>query len=83
MLTQRDVEEVESIVRRVVKEEIRFIPTKDDFFNRMDQLMGEVQAMREDFAIIGSRTSEHTDEIEDHEVRLSKVENHLHLPTTT
>ena len=33
-----------------VKEAISHLPTKDEFFDKMDQVLGEVQAMRQEFA---------------------------------
>jgi predicted nuclease with TOPRIM domain len=33
-----------------LKEAISHLPTKDEFYNKMDEVLGEVQKMREDFA---------------------------------
>lgn len=35
-------------VEKIIEEKIRFIPTKDEFFTRMDQLSGEIQKVREE-----------------------------------
>lgn len=57
MFTVKDLDEIEKLVRDIVKEEIKFLPTKDEFFDRMDKLMGEVKAMRESQEIhAGSHT---------------------------
>ncbi len=69
MLTQKDFDEIEQLVKDVVKEEIKFLPTKDEFFDRMDALMGEVKAMRESQEIHAGSHSEINDRIE----KLEKV----------
>lgn len=33
-----------------LKEAISHLPTKDEFYNKMDEVLGEFQKMREDFA---------------------------------
>lgn len=48
MLTQKDLHEIEEQTRKIVKEEIKYLPTKAHFDKRMDELMGEVQTMREE-----------------------------------
>lgn len=47
MFTVKDLDEIKKLARDIVKEEIKFLPTKDEFSDRMDKLMGEVKAMRE------------------------------------
>jgi hypothetical protein len=40
--------EVEHIVEEKLNKKILFIPTKDEFFTRMDKLSGEIQKVREE-----------------------------------
>lgn len=48
MLTQKDLDQVEEIVDRKLDEKIKFLPTKDEFFGKMDEVMGELKAIREE-----------------------------------
>jgi hypothetical protein len=57
-----------------LREQLNKFITKDDFFTKMDALLYEVKAMREEMAVIVYRQSEHSDQLEDHEVRLTKLE---------
>ena len=74
MLTQKDFDEIENLTKNIIKEEIKHLPTKDDFYDRMDQLRGEIKAVREEQSIISGKFSEHTDQIENHDNRISKLE---------
>ena len=40
-LTQKDFDRIEELTRGVVKEEIKNLPTKEEFFSKMDESMGE------------------------------------------
>lgn len=58
-LTQKDIEQIEEIVAETVREEIKHLPTKDEFFNKMDEVMGELQKIREETTVVNGRTSGH------------------------
>lgn len=77
MLTQKDIEEIEQIVEDVVKEEMKHLPTKDEFYTKMDELMVELKAIREENTLVTGRLSEHSDDLEDHEQRIIKLEQSL------
>ena len=79
MLTQKDIEEVKTIVREEISEKIRLLPTKDEFFSKMNEVMGELKAIREEHAMAGFTITNHTDQLEDHEQRITNLEKH---PTT-
>ena len=51
------------------------LPTKDEFFGAMDELMKEVKAGREETTILSHRSS-------DHEDRIEKIEDKLHIATS-
>lgn len=51
----------------VTKEDLKYLPTKDNFYEKMDEVMGELKAIREENAILNGRTS-------DHEERITKLE---------
>jgi len=67
MLTQKDLEEIEKVIEEKLEEKIRLLPTKDEFFSKMDELMGELSAIRDEQTIIGHQVS-------DQEERLSALE---------
>jgi hypothetical protein len=46
------------------------LPTKDEFYGKMDEVMGELKAVREDLAVTGHQIADHGD-------RLEKIENNL------
>jgi len=70
MLTQKDFDEIEEIIDKKLEEKIKFLPTKDEFFSKMDGLMGEVKAIREEQAVI----SGYKNQLENHETRITKLE---------
>lgn len=47
MLTQDDVKEIERIVEEKVGEKTKLLPTKDQFFQRMDELSGLMKKIDE------------------------------------
>jgi hypothetical protein len=51
---------------------ISHLPTKDEFYGKMDEVMGELKAIREEQAVQSHR-------IADHEDRIEKIESHLGL----
>jgi predicted nuclease with TOPRIM domain len=73
-LTQKDINEIEGIVKTTVKEEIKGLPTKDEFYSKMDDVMGELKTIREEQTLITHRVS-------DHEDRIEKIEGKLEIAT--
>lgn len=45
MLTQKDFDEIEEIIDKKLEEKIKFLPTKDEFYGKMDELMGELKTI--------------------------------------
>lgn len=73
MLTQKDLNEIENLIKQILSDKIRFLPTKDEFFSKMDEIMQELKTIREEqTVIIGNK-----DQIEDHETRIGKIETVL------
>lgn len=62
-LTQKDLDEIESLVQNTVKEEIKHLPTKDEFYGKMDEVMGELKAIREEHTVFSGQISDHEDRI--------------------
>lgn len=73
MLTQRDIKEIRTIVKEEVSGNINHLPSKDEFYSKMDELMGEIKAMREEITVVTG----YKDQIEDHEIRIGKLEDVL------
>lgn len=74
MLTQTDIKEIEQIVEKKIDEKTRLLPTKNEFFTKMDEVMGELKAIREEHALQGNTVSDHTDQLENHEQRIGHLE---------
>ena len=72
MLSKKDFDKFEELMRQVDDDEldrkipyyIKYIPTKHEFFDRMDKLMGEVKTMRESQEIHAGSHIEITERIE-------------------
>ena len=54
----------------VTKEDLSLLPTKDEFFTKMDEVMGELKTIREEQALQSQHLSDHDDRIE-------KIESNL------
>ena len=77
MLTIADLDEIEKIIDEKLDDKLKNLPTKAEFFDEISKVMGELQAIRNDNEILNGRTSNHTDELENHEKRITKVEKHF------
>jgi hypothetical protein len=49
MLTQKDLDEIEGLI----EEKIKILPTRDEFLTKMDQVMKELETIRDEQTIIG------------------------------
>lgn len=76
MLSQKDLDEIEELIEKKFNEKFKHLPTKDEFYTRMDKLMHKLNAIGEEVTVI----SGYKDQIEDHETRLGKVEQVLEIP---
>jgi hypothetical protein len=47
--------------------DVGHLPTKDEFYEKLDQVMGELKAVREEFSVLGHQVSDHD--------RLEKLES--------
>ena len=64
---------IEEILDEKLDEKLKYLPTKDDFFTRMDKLSKEIKDFREEMT-----TQKH--QVHRNTKRLDRVEDHLHLP---
>ena len=69
-------------VRDIVKEEIGYLPTKEEFFSRMDTLSGEYKKIDEAEALHAGTMSDHTDTLEKHEEHIKALENRFKASPT-
>ena len=69
MLTQRDLDEIEKVVDENIGEKTRNLPTKNEFFDKMDEVVGELQKLREETTMVNGqyeRTNKRVDKIDLH-----------------
>ncbi len=50
MLTQKDLSQIEEIVEEKIGEKTKFLPTKDEFYGKMDEVVGELKSIREEIS---------------------------------
>ena len=68
MLTKADLTKLKEIF--VTRDEF-----KEELYTRLDAVMGELKAIREEIAASLYRQREHSDQLENHEMRLTKLES--------
>lgn len=69
----KNLEKLEGLVENVLDrkldekldEKLSHLPTKEEFFSRMDKLLGEVQKSRDEQTMLSARVSVHSDQIEE------------------
>jgi len=83
-LTNNDLKLIKSVMKVTVDEELDVkleeklnekigrLPTKDDFFGKMDEVMAELKIIREEQPLQSHHLS-------DHEDRIEKIENKLQI----
>ena len=59
-----DLGEFKEEIRKELKEKFGLMSTKDEFFTRMDKVMGELQTTRDQQVLLSARSSDHEDRIE-------------------
>ncbi|MBI5619972.1 hypothetical protein HY950_03350 [Candidatus Gottesmanbacteria bacterium] len=67
-------------VRQMVKDETKHLPSKDDFFTRMDKLSGEIQKVRDEQTLHQGQHDEINTKLERHDKRILRTEHALKLP---
>ena len=60
------------------KDDIKHLPTKEEFYDQSDKLMTELSAVRQEITILSGLQSQ----VHDHEERLEKVEKKLNIPVS-
>lgn len=77
-LDHDDLEAIKSLIEvtfderldEKLDEKLAHLPSKDEFYSRMDKVMGELKTIREEVAILSHRTSDNEDRIERIESRV-------------
>lgn len=64
MLTQKDLDEIEEIVEEKLEEKTKLLPTKREFFGKMDEVIGELETIRNEQIIVSHQLSDHGDRLE-------------------
>ena len=82
MLTKQDLTQIRAVVRdelgtqlngkleEKLEEKLGLYPTKEQFFNSMDQIMTELKAIRQELTMVTFRSG-------DHEKRIGKLEKNV------
>ena len=70
-LTQKDLDDIEQIVDERIEEKVKNLPTKDEFYNKMDEVIGELKTIREESLVLSHQVSNHEDRITRIEDKLS------------
>lgn len=55
MLTQRDI----IIIENLLNERLKFFPTKDELFKRLDHIVGELETIRNEQLLLTHSQGEH------------------------
>lgn len=72
-LTIHDLDEIEKVVDKKIEERTKNLPTKEEFFDREDKIMGELKVVREEITILSGLNRK----VNNHEDRIGKVEKKL------
>jgi len=74
-LMEVTVDEVIEKRELVSKKDLSHLPTKDEFYNKMDEVMGELKTIREEQALQSQHLSDHDDKIQKIQSRLGISSN--------
>ena len=83
-LTQQDLDAIKDLIKITIDEDetlvrkadLSYLPTKEEFFSKMDEVVGELKAMRDEHKLLSRRV------YEDHEPRIQKIEKKLQIQTS-
>jgi len=66
-LVKVSIDEDETLAR---KEDLKHLPTKNQFYEKIDEIVGELKGIREELPIINHQISNHEDRIDNIEKKL-------------
>lgn len=58
-LTQKDFDQIEELLDEKLDEKLKILPTKKEFFSKMDEVMGELKTVREEQTVLSHQVSNH------------------------
>lgn len=56
-------EKLDVVLDRKLEERLSHLPNKEEFYAKMDEIMGELKAIREEQAVVSHQISNHEDRI--------------------
>jgi hypothetical protein len=68
-------EELDVKLEEKLEEKIKYLPNKEEFYEKMDEIVSELKAMRDEQTLLSHRV------YENHEPRIEKVEKNLGIQT--
>jgi len=77
--TKDDLKELKNYIDK----KISHLPTKEEFFDRMDKLSGQLKKIDEEQVLQSGRLSEQYDTLENHEERIGILEKIHKMPSST
>ena len=57
VLTQKDFDQIERVLDEKLDEKLKNLPTKNEFFSKMDEVMGELKTTREEQTTLSHQLS--------------------------
>lgn len=75
MLTQKDLNDIEELIDEKLDEKLKLLPSKDEFFTKMGELMNELQTLRQETTILPEQVADLKDRVEKLEVIHPKGEH--------
>ena len=79
-LTDKDLKALSDLIRvtieeikLVTKDDIKHLPTKDELYEKLDKVMGELKAIRDEHKILSNQVSQDFDALE----KLKKIHPHF------
>lgn len=63
VLAQKDFDQIEELVREIIDEQAKHLPSKEEFFSTMDKVMKELEAIRQELVLTNHHLSDHEDRI--------------------
>jgi hypothetical protein len=80
-LTNNDLRLIKNVMKITIDEELdikfeeklKYLPSREEFFSRTDEIMGELKAMREEHIMLSHRV------YGDHEPRIEKIEKKFNI----
>lgn len=64
MLTQRDLESIEELIDEKLDEKLKILPSKNEFFTKMGELMKELEALRQETTVLPEQVADLKDRVE-------------------